>query len=243
MVTASIPGKRRYNARHALKPTPAMQILIAHYSRSGHTEALALRLRDELVARGHTVALEKISALEKPGKWRLVPPLWPALLLFPPFLWLRSFRNWWFKSYPQPEMAIAELAHPDVSGFDRVCIGGPKWLYISYPVARYLATVKGLAGKRVGAFATFCGPPLQVFELDMLFIPIEHRLKARGAQLAASLAVSSHFHEFFFFREMEALFRLLSRLRFRRPLRAFTLGSAWAQAEIERFCRRLDAPD
>lgn len=216
-----------------------MKILVAHYSRTGHTERLALRLRDELAARGHEVAMEKIAPLARPGKWRLLPPLWPALVLFPLFLWFAPFRRWWFACYPQAEHDIGALAHPDVAGFDRVCIGGPKWLYIAYPLARYLKTVKGLAGKRVGAFATFCGPPLEIFELEMLFTPIEHRLRAHGAELAATLAVSSHFHEFVFFREMEYLFRLVSRLRFGRPLRTFTLASPWAGEEIERFCRQL----
>lgn len=216
-----------------------MKILISHYSRSGHTERLACRLRDMLEAQGHEVAMEKITPLATPNKWRLLPPLWPALVLFPLFLWFAPFRRWWFKRYPQPEIGIQALRHPDVSGFDLVCVGGPKWLYIAYPLARYMRTVEGLAGKRVGAFATFCGPPLEVFELEMLFTPIAHRLQARGAELAARLAVSSHFHEFVFFREMEYLFRLVSRLRFGRPLRSFTLDSPWAEAEIDSFCRRL----
>lgn len=216
-----------------------MKILISHYSRSGHTEALALRLREELESRGHAVAMETIKPVGRPGKWRLLPPLWSALVLFPLFVWFETFRDWWFRRYPQSEVDIEALAYPDVSGFDAICVGGPKWLYISYPVARYLRTVQGLAGKPVGAFATFCGPLLKVFELDMLFIPLAHRVKAQGAGLAATLAVSSHFHEFVFFREMEYLFRLVSRLRFRRPLRAFTLGSPWAEAEIDRFLRQL----
>lgn len=216
-----------------------MKVLIAHFSRTGHTERLAMRLRDELTALGHEVAMEKITPLAQPGKWRLLPPLWPALLLFPLFLWFAAFRRWWFARYPQAEIDIEALRHPDASGFDVICVGGPKWLYISYPLARYLQTVQGLAGKRIGAFATFCGPPLEIFELEMLFTPIAHRLRARGAELAATLAVSSHFHEFVFFREMEYLFRLVSRLRFGRPLRSFTLDSPWARQEIDSFCRRL----
>jgi hypothetical protein len=216
-----------------------MKILVAYHSRSGHTEALAFRLRGELEARGHAVSMEKIAPVATPNKWRLLPPLWPALLLFPLFLWFASFRRWWFKRYPQAESDIQPLRHPDVSAFDLVCLGGPKWLYISYPLARYLSLVEGLAGKKVGAFATFCGPPLEVFELEMLFTPIAHRLVARGAELAATLAVSSHFHEFVFFREMEYLFRLVSRLRFGRPLRAFTLDSPWAGERIDSFCRQL----
>lgn len=217
----------------------AVKILIAYYSRSGHTDALALRLRDRFLARGHKVALERIAAVSEPSKWRLVPPLWPAIPLLPMILWVAPFRRWWFKRYPQPELDIQPLRHPDVSGFDLVCLGGPKWLYIAYPVARYLKTVKGLAGKRVGAFATFCGPPLEVFELEMLFSPIGHRVREHGGLLEATLAISSHSHEFFFFREMEAVFRLVSRLRFGCSLKSFTLDSPWGRQEVERFCDRL----
>jgi hypothetical protein len=220
-----------------------MKILLAYYSRSGHTEKLALQLRKELEKQGHDVAVENIASLLAPSKWLLVPPLWSALLVLPLVLWVPELRRWWFKRYPQREFEIGPLRHPDVSAFDLVCVGCPKWLYIAYPLARYLRVVDGLAGKRVGAFATFCGPPLEVFELEMLFAPIAHRLAARGARLGATLAVSSHFHEFFFFREMEALFRLISRLRFRRALRSFTLDSPWGREEVKRFCQSLTLAD
>lgn len=216
-----------------------MKILISFYSRSGHTEALACRLQQELQAQGHEVALEKIACTEETGKWQLVPPLWSAVPLVPLILWLPPFRRWWLRHYPQPEVAIEPLRHPDVSAFDCVLVGGPKWLYIAYPLARYLRTVDGLAGKPVGAFATFCGPPLKVFELEMLFSPIAHRLAERGTRLAASLAVSSHFHEFFFRGEMVGVFRLISRLRFGRSLRSFMLDSPWGRQEVAGFCAAM----
>jgi hypothetical protein len=213
-----------------------MKILVSFYSRSGHTETLAHRLQHELQAQGHTVVLEKITCVEETGKWQLVPPLWSAVPLVPLILWLPPFRRWWLRRYPQPELPIAPLGHPDVSGFDCVLVGGPKWLYIAYPLARYLRTVDGLAGKPVGAFATFCGPPLKVFELEMLFTPIAHRLAERGARLVASIVVSSHFHEF---QQMVGVFRLISRLRFGRPLRSFTLDSPWGRQEVAGFCAAL----
>jgi len=217
-----------------------MKILIAHFSRTGHTAELARALGERFAARGHEVAFEEIRALERPNKWRLVPPLWPAIPLLPLILWVPPFRRWWLARYPQPEHDIAPLAHPDVSGFDAVCIGGPKWLYIAYPVARWLRQVKGLAGKPVGAFATFCGPPLPVFELEMLFSPIAHRVQAQGGRLASTLAVSSHFHEFFFFNEMEHVFRLASRAAFGKSLKSFMLGGVWADGEIGRFCDAVE---
>ena len=216
-----------------------MRVLIAYYSRTGHTEHLALALQETLRFQGHTVSLEKISVENEPGKWRLVQPLLSTLPLLPAYLWVPPFRRWWLKRYQQAEQAINPLAYHDVSDFDYVCIGGPKWLYIAYPVARYLKQVKGLSGKKIGAFATFCGPPLKVFELEMLFSPLQHRLAAQGSDLIATLAVSSHFHEFFFFREMEWIFRLISQLVFHRSLRSFGLDSPWGQRELKTFCDQL----
>ena len=106
-------------------------------------------------------------------------------------------------------------------------------------MARYLRQVNGLNGKQVGAFTTFCGPPLEIFELEMLFAPLRQRIDEKGGSLVARLAISSHFHEFFFFNEMEYVFRMLSRMVFRRPLRSFTLDSEWGQQEVQKFCTTL----
>lgn len=218
-----------------------MRILIPYYSRSGHTEQLALTLASELRRRGHSVVLEKIHVEQAVSKWRLTLPLLSTLPVLPFFLWNAAFRRWWLGRYRQAEQAIAPLDWPDVAQFDRICLGGPKWLYIAYPVARYLEQVRGLAGKPVGVFATFCGPPLAVFELEMLFDPLRRRLENRQAQWLAALAISSHHHEFFFFNEMEWVFRLVSRIAFRRPLQSFTLGSAWGRDQVEQFCDTLCA--
>lgn len=226
--------------------TQLMKILLAYYSRTGNTEELALRLAKEFAHRGHEVSLEKIETLQTRSKWRLALPLLSTLPVLPLYLWVAPFRRWWLRRYPQAQLPIRALKQPDVSGFDRICIGGPKWLYIAYPVARYLQQVTGLTGKRTGAFATFCGPPLPVFEMEMLLSPMQRLVQEKGAVVTAQLAVSSHFHEFFFFHEMEYVFRLASRLCFQRSLRSFTLDSAWGQAEVNRFCDRLcnaDVPD
>lgn len=220
-----------------------MNILLAYYSRSGHTERLAQAIAAELRARGHRLAIEKIEPTRQRSKWRLALPLLTTLPVLPFYLWLKPVRAWWLQRYFQPEQDIAAPAIPDVAGFDRVCIGGPKWLYIAYPVARYLRRINGLDDKRIGAFASFCGPPLPVFELEMLFDPLRRRIEEKRGRLATTMAVSSHYHEFFFFREMEYVFRMLSWLCFRRPLRAFTLDSPWGREEVRRFCDELLAAD
>lgn len=223
-----------------------MNILIPYYSRTGHTESLALALADELTARGHSVSLEKISVANDRSKWRLTLPLLSTLPILPLYLWNGPFRRWWLQRYPQAQLAIQPLSYPDVSSFDCICIGGPKWLYVAYPVARYLQQVTGLAGKPVGAFATFCGPPLAIFELEMLFTPLRRRIESKGGSLKSTLAISSHFHEFFVFNEMEYVFRLISRIAFKKPLRSFTLDSPWGRQEVQRYCDELcagSAPD
>lgn len=213
-----------------------MKILIACYSRTGHTARLAQDIGHELKQRGHEVAFEKIIACTERNKWRLTLPLLSTLPVLPAFLLLPAFRNWWYKHYHQEEQAIMPLAYPDVSQFDRICIGGPKWLYIAYPLARYVREVQGLEGKTISAFATFCGPPLKIFELDMLFHPLRQRISQKRGVLVSTMAVSSRHHPFFFFNEMEYVFRMLSRIRFGHSLRCFTFGSAWAQDELQRFC-------
>ncbi len=234
-----MPGQRRRILSHE---KCAMKILIACYSRSGHTARLADAIGAELKIRGHDVAIEKIIPCVEHSKWRLTLPLLSTLPVLPCILLIPAFREWWLRHYRQAEQAITPLTFRDVSSFDRICIGGPKWLYIAYPVARYLHEVAGLECKSIGAFATFCGPPLEVFELDMLFHPLQQRIDQRNGKLATTLAVSSHHHPFFFFNEMEYVFRLLSRLCFGRPLRSFTLDSTWAKEELQRFCSELLQP-
>lgn len=198
-----------------------------------------MQLAQELRERGHQVAIEAIEVDILVSKWRLALPLLSTLPVLPLYLSSKAFRRWWHRRYHQAEQPIKPLAYPDASQFDCICLGGPKWLYMAYPVARYLQQLEGLAGKPVAAFATFCGPPLKVFEMEMLFAPLRQRIAQQGGTLVSTLAISSHFHEFFFFNEMEYVFRLLSRLCFRRPLRSYTLPSQWGQQEVQRFCQAL----
>jgi hypothetical protein len=212
------------------------RVLIVHYSRSGHTARLANALADEIRLRGYAVDTEAIRVERDWSKWLLPLPLLPLLPVLPLYLLSASFRRVWHRVFLQPEQAILPLAFPDVSAYDLVLLGTPKWLYLSFPVARWLKTVRGLEGRWVAPFATFCGPPLEVFELEMLFAPLDARLHARGAMVVDRLAVSSDYHPYFFFGEMQALFRLISRKAFGRPLVDFTLDGEVGQNELRRFC-------
>lgn len=212
------------------------RVLIVHYSRSGHTARLAKVLADEIRLRGYAVDTEAIRVERDWNKWLLPLPLLPLLPVLPLYLLSARFRRVWHRVFHQPEQAILPLAFPDVSAYDLVLLGTPKWLYLSYPVARWLKRVRGLDGRLVAPFATFCGPPLEVFELEMLFAPLDDRLHARGATVVDCLAVSSDDHPYFFFGEMQALFRFISRKAFGRPLVDFTLDGEVGQAELRRFC-------
>ena len=148
-----------------------MRVLIVYYSRSGHTARLAQVLTEAMRARGHAVITEAIAVKREWNKWLLPIPLLPLLPFLPIYLVSASFRRLWHRLYFQPTQAIHALVNIDLAGFDLILLGTPKWLYISYPIARWLDRVRGLAGKRVASFATFCGPPLRVFEIAMLFEP------------------------------------------------------------------------
>ena len=212
-----------------------MKILLSYYSRTGHTETLAQRVAEQLTSRGHTVVVDPIATVKRQSRWNLLI----RQVYQYPFVALSVlsslFRRWWLKHYLQPEDDIQPLAHPDVSDFDHVCIGGPKWCYISYPVARYLKQVKGLQNKKVSAFSTFGGPPLEVFEMELLFEPLRARIQGLGGTLVATLGLSSKYHELGFL----GIFRLVTRIVFRRPLELYTIDSDYGREKISEFCERI----
>lgn len=212
------------------------RVLIVHYSRSGHTARLAAVLAAELRRRGYDVDTEAIRVERDWNKWLLPIPLLPLLPFLPVYLMSARFRRVWHRFFYQPEQTIRPLAFPDVSAYDLVLVGTQKWLYLAFPVARWLKTATGLQGKRVAPFATFCGPPLKVFELQMLFDPLESRIRALGATVVDRLAISSNYHPYFFFGEMQVLFRFISRMAFKQPLVDFTLDGEVGKAEVKRFC-------
>jgi hypothetical protein len=212
-----------------------MKILLSYFSRTGNTERLAREIGATLQARGHELEWETITPAVHYSWTREVArdfPRYPSILLS---LASPRWRQHHAETYCQVEEDIRPLRFPDVSGFDLLCIGGPKWAQISYPVARYLQTVRGIRGKRVGSFATFGGPPLKVFELELLEKPMARLVGRMGAQVVANLGVSSGFHE----ASVMPLFRIASRHKFDRPIEDFMLGSEYANRGIKRFCDEL----
>jgi hypothetical protein len=231
-MTGTFPhgGAARYSVAF-----PQMKILLAYYSRTGNTERLAQRIAEELKSRGHTPVVDRIEVVKRRSRWNLLARQIYQYPLVALSVLSSSFRRWWLKHYVQPEDDVQPLAHPDVSDFDHVCIGGPKWCYISYPVARYLRQVEGLQGKKVSAFATFGGPPLEVFELELLFEPLRTRIRERGGTLEATLGLSSNYHEL----SVLVVFRLITRMLFRRPLEFFTIDSDYGREKVGEFCEAI----
>ena len=212
-----------------------MRILVSYFSRTGNTENLAQAIGAELESRGHTLEWEVIKPAIYYSWLHEVARDFPRYLSIIASLTSVFWRRHHMETYCQVEEDIQPLRFPDVSGFDLVCIGGPKWAQISYPVARYLQTVRGIRGKQVGSFFTFGGPPLPIFEVELYEKPIARFLRRMGAEIVASLGLSSAYHE----ASIMPLFKLVSHLRFYRPIKNFTLGTEYAGSGIQKFCNDL----
>jgi len=212
-----------------------MRILMSYFSRTGCTEKLAMTITDELRERGHEIDFEVIKPAHHYFWLSEMARDWPRY----PSIGCTLLSSWWRKhhirTYHQIEEDIEPLQFPDVSEFDRICVGGPKWAQISYPVARYLQTVSGIRGKKVGSFATFGGAPLKAFEIALIEKPMERLVKRLGAEIVAHVYVSSAYHEI----GLMPLFRLVSLLRLGRSVNHFTLGTEYAKRGIENFCNDL----
>ena len=107
-----------------------MKILIAYFSKSGYTKDLAKTIERKLISRGHTVEFEIIKRA-KNCSW--------FVEIFREILFYSSIdfalvNSWWrkyhLKTYNQIEEAIEPLSYPNITNFDIVCIGGPKWAHI-----------------------------------------------------------------------------------------------------------------
>lgn len=132
-----------------------------------------------------------------------------------------------------------------------MCVGGPKWAQICYPVAWYLQTVRGPHGKTIGTFATFGGRPLPVFEVELAEKPMARLLGQMGAVVTAIVCVSGALHE----ASVLPIFKLVSRLRFSRTIDDFKLAArtrrtasgtsamTWSRCRASRTIRARIAPE
>lgn len=213
-----------------------MKMLCAYYSRTGRTETLIKEIGFRLEKKGHSIEWEEIKAEEKTSRFtELKKDLhhYPGVFVS---LFKASWRNHFNDGYIQTEEDIQHLTIPDVSRFDRIIITGPKWVRISYPVARYIRSVQGLTGKKVGSVCTFGGPPLHIFELELIEKSMTRILEDTGASVIAHLGISSAYHEL----GLMPLFRFISRVRFCKPVKYFSIGTSYADQRIESFCDMLE---
>lgn len=212
-----------------------MRILISYFSRTGCTEKLAIAIADEFRERGHEIEFEIIKPALFSSRFSEMAKDLPRY----PSIGCTLLSKWWrehhIRTYHQVEENIQPLQFPDVSEFDRICVGGPKWAQISYPVARYLRTVSGIREKKMGSFATFGGAPLKAFEIALIEKPMERLVKCLGAETVAHVYLSSAYHEL----GLMPFFKLVSLLRFGKPVSYFTLGTEYAKRGIESFCNDL----
>ncbi len=102
-------------------------ILMAYYSRTGFTEKLMNEVKCRLAKRGHRIAVERLAVISENS---CIGQIFKDIHHYP-LIFFSSFnvslRKRYVANYKQVEEAIAALQYPDVSGFDRICIGGPRW--------------------------------------------------------------------------------------------------------------------
>ena len=112
-----------------------MEVVIAFYSRTGNTQAMADLLEEEARQRGHTVRLVQIAHDRKPGYFGC--------------LGLASGRK-------DADIANTE-SELDLGGADLVILGAPVWGGRFAPFVRtFLERAKGREGKPAGVFVS-CG--------------------------------------------------------------------------------------
>src|SRR5512135_1809702 len=116
-----------------------------------------------------------------------------------------------------------------------MCAWHPKWLYIAFPVARWLDTegTRGHGGRRLRRSAV---RRLRSSRSECC----SSRSRRASLRVVDRLAVSSDFHPYFFAGEMRRLFRRISMRAFGRRPADFTLEDELGRAAVAGFCDRVD---
>lgn len=137
-----------------------MRVLITYFSRTGHTRHVAEELAKHLSQR-HEVELHEIHPLRE-----------------------RSYFNWLARSFvPRSQVAI-ESGSADLTPYDLVLLGTPKWTLSCPPVNRYLSLTKATSGQPLGIFMTFGG-----FDQERYLRALVRRLGAQGFSVVGALAL------------------------------------------------------
>ena len=150
-----------------------MKILIAYYSRTNNTRALAQKVKEEFEGQGHQVDVEEVRPVKEHGFW-----------------------GWWHIRYFLGEYDIQSSIISDASGYDVICIGSPNWTRLALPMAKYLKNLKGAQHKNIGLFSTTgLWPPIEwyffsAYLLDLTFTSI---VEAKRGRLIDSVMLSGWF--------------------------------------------------
>jgi len=143
-----------------------MEVVIAYYSRTGNTQAMADLLAEELRAREHSVRLVPIAHSDEPGYFGCLS--------------LASGRREASICNPEGEL--------DLSGADVVVLGAPVWAGRPAPYVRtYLDRAKGLEGKVAGVFVS-CNS--DSYRAEAFAPAIAEHATSRGLEVRASLTAS-----------------------------------------------------
>jgi flavodoxin len=150
-----------------------MKALIAYYSKGGNTKKIAEAIKEELIARGHSVDIEEIKPKKEHG-----------------------LLAWGFIRIFKGECPIEPPKINNVSKYDIVCVGSPNWTRLSLPTARYLKEILGLKNKSVAFFSATAAPPgaewyiLSAYLLDLSLSKLIEKKKGR---IITSFSLSSFF--------------------------------------------------
>ena len=99
----------------------------------------------------------------------------------------RSYWNWLARSFvPGSTVAIEPLGFR-VQGFDRVCLGFPKWTLSCPPLTRFLKTLPHRSEVGLGLFMAYGG-----FDEDRFFRSMTRKAQTRGRVVARLAVKRSH---------------------------------------------------
>lgn len=135
-----------------------MRVLVAYFSWTGNTRAVA----DEVVrqlSQHHEVEVCRIEPQKQRGYFRWL---------------LLSF-------IPSSKVKIQPVVE-DVSKYDVVVLGGPKWTFSCPPVNSYLSRLSGCEGKNGAIFITYGG-----FGEDRYLNGLVKKMETKGLDVRATL--------------------------------------------------------
>jgi menaquinone-dependent protoporphyrinogen IX oxidase len=138
-----------------------MDTLIVYYSRDGHTRKAAAALAGRLSATRAEIPCNRYDGLP------------------------RGIFNAGHDSFHREAPEIGTVS-PDPSGFDRVLVGGPVWVWSAAPPVRSFLKGHDLTGKAVGLFVTYGGGP-HARALEQMEAALGRQAEARAAFGAKTL--------------------------------------------------------